>query len=380
MSNPTELQALSPDQFDAVCDAQDEDSTLAGLSVQDVAAELAKRGDERFEGWGQAPVEEAAPAAAPAAAAPAAPAPPSKPKPAPAEPVLEEEAAPPVLNAGAPKELHEAAPAAVLPPAKPTAEAKQLPAKPPEPETALDKNRGEAVEGMEFCDSRDLVIPNLQLKQAQTRDDDDSGIDEIEDGHWFLSNDPEGNSEARELVFLEVRPGRTYMLPYEDDDARDEVLAEFGLDGKVPDDVKVICSSLDRVTPTAPEEWDALAESCSDCPHSKWRKTSRGRKPPACGEVYRTIVVDTTEGDVPARLFLKSSAIRPTQSLLTNLQLAARRKKLPICGFSVSVSSVKKKATKGNYFIPKFGRPQPLDAEDVEAYRGLRQELLQGEG
>src|SRR5690606_29260021 len=60
----------------------------------------------------------------------------------------------------------------------------------------------DAPEGMEGVDSDDLVIPKLKIKQAQTKDRDGIGIDDVEHGNWFLSNDPESATPVRDLVFL----------------------------------------------------------------------------------------------------------------------------------------------------------------------------------
>jgi hypothetical protein len=249
-----------------------------------------------------------------------------------------------------------------------------------------------AVEGLEGLVQGDLVVPTLQLKQAQTRDDHELGIADVPDGDWFLTHDPEeavgrareaepGAPRTRRVVFLEVRAGRSFLLPYEEDE-RAAMLRWLGLLDVAADDVNVVCSSLDRLAPAPPREdqrWAPFAPSCRDCPHSRWTTGESGRRrPPACGETYRALVVDRTDGqETPARMFFRSTAIRPVRALLTALAIAARRHRCPAFGLEVELASRLTRGKKGTYHVPSFARPRPLgDDELVETFRAVREGLL----
>lgn len=363
---------MTEQQLDYIADLQDEeDSAYTDLPPLKVALILRKQGHPLF------PAPEAA-AAEPEskAAEPEAPKPKRKRKPKKApEPEVVEEEAPPALETEEPAKLVPAAAETVAPgtavvEVAPAPVARPLPAAGPAPE----------VEGMEGVDARDLVIPRLQIKQPQTRDDDNLGIAEVEDGHAFLTSEVELASEARELVFLQIDPGRQFMLEY-GEEKRERQLEELGLDDLVPEKQAVVCYSLDRVNPEEPEqrEWSALHDNCVKCPHSQWKRSTKGKNfPPACGKIYRCLLVDITDGGAtPAHFGLRSSAIKPAKALLTKLKIAARRHKTPISGLSVTMTTVAVVGKEGTYWVPKFGRVEPLERSEAEAFRALRAELLQ---
>lgn len=333
------MSSLTAEQFDAVVDAQDEEDDLADMSASQVAGVLRDRGHPLFR-------EEERSKARKAASKPA--------KAASAIPDLDSGPALPARQ-------------------EPQRQAKQLPAAPPPASVGI--------EGMEELDQTDLKIPELRLKQDQTRDDHETGIEDVENGHWFLTSDPEGAQPERAVVFLEIRPGRQFMLPYNSDenDDREDMLGELGLEDKVPEDVQVICSSSDRRKPDFRDdrEWLPLNDSCGTCPQAQWQTVRGKRRKPNCGEVYRCMVVDVTGGDeTPARMFIKGSGIRSMKSHITNLTLGCKRHQVGVYGMVAPLKSKYVKNKKGKFFVPMFGRPQPLPAEAVESYRALRQGLI----
>lgn len=371
--------SLTTEQFDAICDAQDLDPQLAELSADEAAAKLKADGHEAFADW--------QPEGAEAPAKPAA-------KSAPIEPILEEDDRTPDLNAGAPQALTEEAPAKPEPkPATTTAVATREPEQ--RHEVARPAGGTCGIKGLERLGVEDFVIPQLKIKQGQTTDKDESGIQDVPDGHLFLTSDPDDHSEERTIVVLDVQPGRSFMAPYNDAEKRYSVLERLGLEDVVSDDAKVFCSSNDRQLPVA-RDWGALSAKCEGCPHAEWRKVGGNKAVKDCNENYRLVVVDITNDEVPASLFItQRSGIRPTQSLLTALTFAAgrendKRKRLiengedwPEVGsfsFSVQFSSRPKKGKDGNYYhIPRFGRPKLLDAADAEHFESMQQQFVKTE-
>lgn len=351
---------LTQAQLDAVCDAQDEDPALEALPAQEVAKRLARAGDPLFAGFG---VEQ------------------ESPEPKATQPATDSDGGQqiPAFDTGAPA-------ATALVPVEPRAHqaqaAVQLPAKVDDRPLPPARATMAAVEGMEDIGEESMLVPTLQLKQAQTKDKHDTGVKDVPDGDWFLTIDPSDHG-ARDVAFLEIKPGRQFSLPYEDEDARERVLDDLGLGDVVPDDVGVICRSNDRVLPTVrdDQEWAPLSKNCSSCPHSKWSRSNKGKRiPPACSDTYRALVVDMTDGGfTPARMFLKGGAIRPTMGFLTNARIAAKRAGAPLFAFSIALSSKERTNKKGNFFVPHFTIGEQLDEALVNTLRATREGLI-GQG
>lgn len=223
--------------------------------------------------------------------------------------------------------------------------------------------------GLEEFGEEDLRIPQLKLRQAQTKN-----AERVPDGSWFVTSDLECHARSRELVFLEMRKERSLLLPYAGGDAADAMIRriEEQTGVEVPADWEgPVCFSRDRVRPVAQEGIAPLAEDCASCPMACWR-TVRGRRTQDCAESYRLLFFDLAT-QLPCVLYARGSAIRPTRDLLTNLQVASRRFKLPACGFTVEVGTKKIDSVDGTYFVPVFGRPQPVeDREEIAKYAGIR--------
>lgn len=359
MKTTAKKRRLTEEQADYICDLQDEEGWAKGLSMREIAARLAAEGHPLFVERAPEPEPEPALAATPRA--------PAQPERDPREREI------PDLDAGPPVRVE-------------VMSSPEAPAVAPRSATGLADPRqvaGLGVEGLEGVTQRDLVVPTLALKQAQTETSDDPELAAVPDGHWFLTHDPSDHG-GREIAFLRVSPGRAFLLPYRDED-RDDLLEELGLARVVPDDVQVICSSPDRISPVPREEqtWPCFAQSCSTCPHAQWRTTAGGRRrPPLCGEQYRCLVADLTHGDaMPARMLLRSSAIRPMKALLTAAAIAAKRHRVPLWGLSVPLSSVQRSGKGGTYYVPAFGRPQAIqDPGLVEELGALREGLLASQG
>lgn len=389
------MTTLSQDQLDAVCDVQDEDDALAELPELEVAQRLAASGHPMFEGFGAEPEPKPDPKPDPKSKKPAKRAPTqgqasprsqgTAPAPAPTPGIPELETGAPAQSGMTVVSEEVGEPKRAAHPGNP-GNPKDLPAAREQHAVTRPADPGELVEGMETLDATDMVIPRLKLKQAQTRDEHELGIKDIPDGDWFLTSDPaealdraredpEGD-RARTVALLEIRKGRQFLLPYREDD-RAQALGQLGLLDVVSDEVNVICSSSDRIAPDVRDgqDWPPQASACAECPHARWTTGESGkRRPPACGETYRGIVVDLTDGQMtPAVVLFRSTAIRPAKGLLTNLRLAAKRRKLPACGFSVEFGSKRIDRARETYYVPAFSRPTPLeDPELVEELRAFR--------
>ncbi|MBL4846133.1 MAG: hypothetical protein JKY65_11450 [Planctomycetes bacterium] len=223
--------------------------------------------------------------------------------------------------------------------------------------------------GLEEFGADDVRIPQIKIKQAQTKN-----ADGVPDGTWFLTSDLEGASDTREVVFLEMRKERSLLLPYGGGDAADAAIhrihQQTGVE--VPQTWEgPVCFSRDRVSPTEQEGIDLISQHCKGCPMSRWRSV-RGRRIQDCAESYRILLYDV-EAQLPAVFYARGSGIRPTRDLLTNLQVACRRRKLPAYGFSFTISTKKRDRAEGTYYVPVFGRPVPIeDAEEIAQYGGTR--------
>lgn len=223
--------------------------------------------------------------------------------------------------------------------------------------------------GLEEFDAEDVRIPQLKIKQAQTKN-----AAGVPDGALFLTSDLEGHATTRELVLLELGKERSLLLPYGGGVAAEAMIARIyektGID--VPDDWEgPVCFSRDRVAPVAQDGIKPLADNCEGCPMNRWR-TVRGRRMQDCAESYRLLFFDVT-AQLPAVFYARGSAIRPARDLLTSLQVACRRRGLPAYGFAFSVTTKKVEAGDGTYFVPVFGRPTELeDREEVARYAGIR--------
>ena len=219
--------------------------------------------------------------------------------------------------------------------------------------------------GLEEFGADDVRIPQIKIKQAQTKN-----ADGVPDGTWFLTSDLEGGSETREVVFLEMRKERSLLLPYGGGDAVDAAInrihQQTGVE--VPQSWEgPVCFSRDRVRSVEQEGIEVLSSHCKGCPMSRWRSV-RGRRIQDCAESYRILLYDV-ETQLPAVFYARGSGIRPTRDLLTNLQVACRRRKLPAYGFSLTISTKKRDRDEGTYYVPVFGRPIPLeDSEEIAQY------------
>lgn len=255
----------------------------------------------------------------------------------------------------------------------------------PSPEPALPVARAAAplarvveIEGLEVLDASDMVIPNLKVAQAMTKERDG-----VADGEFFLTDDPAGTkSVERVLVILDVGKGRELLGPYENPEQMDALVARIRAETsgrvQVPEDHEgAICYSLDRVAPV-PQDHGVVAASCKGCKFAEWR-TVRNRAIRDCNESYRFLAVDETEADAarPVVMRLRGSAIKPTKALLTQLQLACAREQVGVFGFRVRVTTKKTVNDRGTFYTPAFGRPERLSAEETARFSNLRQAVRQ---
>ncbi|HBP23611.1 MAG TPA: hypothetical protein DEA08_38265 [Planctomycetes bacterium] len=271
----------------------------------------------------------------------------------------------PALDVGPPREIVPEGAALAPESSQATGMAQHLPLATPEPEA----DAMAVGAGLEEFGADDVRIPQLKIRQAQTKNADD-----VPEGTWFLTSDLEGASTTREVVFLEMRKERSLLLPYGGGDAADAAIhrihQQTGVE--VPQGWEgPVCFSRDRVQPVQQEGIEVLASDCKRCPMSRWRSV-RGRRIQDCGESYRILFYDL-EAQIPAVFYARGSAIRPTRDLLTNLQVACRRRKLPAYGFSFVISTKKRDTNDGTYHVPVFGRPiQIEDADEITQFGGIR--------
>lgn len=363
---------LTNDQFDAVCDAQDTRTALATMPTNEVAAMLKGEGVPLFADYtpeGEEPAEVPAKATALAKAATVT-----------GGAAYAEAQGIPQLDTGpAAVDVVERGEVAVIERSGVTVAA--VPA-PKNHALVAAQADADAIEGLEELDHTDMIIPTIRLKQDQTKDENNEGIRDVENGNFFLSNCPTNNAPQRELVFLHIAKGKAFFLPYKEEE-RDRKLSELGLAEKVAGDTSVVCSSSDRLVPTKRDDrpWGVFSETCGTCPHGKWKTGSKGRIPPACGDNYRALVADLSDDGalIPARMTLRSTGVRPMQSNITNLTVAAKQHGARgTYAFTVEVTSrkVERPAPKGNYYAPHFGRPLPIaDATLVDGLRAMRENL-----
>lgn len=340
---------MTPDQMDAVYEAQEEEDSLAELTLPQAALALAERGHPLFKGYAQAELPPAAPHARAARQEP--------PAAAPAAEV-------PEMDTGAPAEL-----ATV-----PAEEARQLPAAPDRRRQlpaapaarALPQTLEEALApgaGLEEFDQSDLAIPTLKIRQGMTQ-----GADDVAVGLIYLESDHASASDSRVISLLSYRKERSLMLPMEGGEAEDmlctRIRTQTGV--SVPDGWKgPVCASRDRVLPIVQEGIKPLARTCAECPMGRWR-TIRGKNTQDCRESYRVSLYDHTS-ELPVRFYARGKAIRPMRGLLTSLQIAARRASAPACAFEVPMST-KTEGGQDPYYVPSFGAPVLItDRARVEA-------------
>ena len=254
--------------------------------------------------------------------------------------------------------------AAILQPRKP--EQRALPARLP-------------TEGLEVLDASDFQLPTLALSQAQSQIEGDV---EVPHGHWYYRQQPQINSAERKLVILDVKKGRSFMLPFDQKQRPDAVARVKKVTGQ---DVSTehegpMCHSRDRVTPIAGEGLQPFATSCADCPFAKWQKVG-GASVMDCGESYDFLILDVTAGvdaGMPAWTFLRGAAIKPTKSLNTNLITSCAQKKVdnkpaPVYAFEITLGSKKVKGDNGTYYVPVWGFPVPItDVSRITSYAGVR--------
>jgi len=212
----------------------------------------------------------------------------------------------------------------------------------------------------------DVRIPTLKIKQAQTQD-----ADEVPDGSLFITSDPDGHSETRELILLELGKERSLLLPYgggaPEESAR-EALSAVGVD--VPGKWEgPVCSSRDRKAPEPNVDLAPVSTSCSSCPMGKWDRKTRSQP---CRESYKLLLVDA-ESQLPATFYARGGSYRAVGNFLTILLAATRRHNLPAYGFTFTLQAKKVKGEKGTFWTPVFSRPEPIqERAQIELLAGIR--------
>lgn len=272
-----------------------------------------------------------------------------------------------------------------LPPARPLPSAAPAPAPEPAPMVPaapqapmLPARAGSVSEGAECLDQDDIKIPRLALQQ-NTSDGDSS---EVPPGHWALSSDPDGASEARELLILDVQKWRELLFPYkkerEAEQLRQDLARNYGLE--VPEDRACACRSTDRVAPVD-QGWGVVARLCAECPYSRWERIRGKPVPPQCGELYRLLVLDCATG-LPAFVRFRGSAIAPAKNLFTLLKIRAKRHPLfpgrdaPFAAFRVEFRG-KEEHKQSKYWVPVLKLLSPVtDEAELEVALAMRRAIV----
>lgn len=221
--------------------------------------------------------------------------------------------------------------------------------------------------GLEQIGTNGVRLPRLKLRQELTQN-----ADGVPEGSVFISSQPGGHALARTVVLLAVRKERALRLPVQEELAktvRQRIIAQTGVE--VPADWRgVVCFSRDRILPEVQQGIDPLNPNCLNCPMGRWR-TVNGRRVNDCAESFRLILFDR-QAQVPCVFFASGSGVRPSRDLLTALKVACRRHSRPAFGFTVELSTRRIDADDGHYFVPVFGRPEPIaDTAEVSLLADL---------
>lgn len=230
-------------------------------------------------------------------------------------------------------------------------------------------------DGLELLGGDDLIIPRLRVKQPMTE-----GADQVPEGNFFLSTDPDDFADSRELVVLQVTPKRELKLPIDDEKKANLVMgveSKLGRKLEIAEGAWSLCSSADRIKP----DGDApLAASCAACPFGTWRKEN-GKNVRECQEIYEVAVADL-ETLQPIVYTLRGAASKPAKKLNSMLVMKLRRLKGAgkAWGFSTKVTLDRipgKKKGQGHYYAPNFGRLEKIEDLELVAELGeLRADLI----
>lgn len=226
--------------------------------------------------------------------------------------------------------------------------------------------------GLEDLSPRDLGLPQLKIRQPQTL-----GAEDVPEGEWFLSSEPDYHSLVRDLVVLEVRKERSLMLPYAGGEAAQAVIARIADKTGVevpPEWEGPVCYSHDRIVPVEREGLPVLSPTCAECPMNRWR-TVNGRRLQDCAESYRLTLYDVV-AQRPCVFHARGAAIRVTRELLAQLQASCERHKQPAFAFVIYATTKRIEGLDGPYYVPVFHAPYLVqDPEQLEFYAALRSKL-----
>lgn len=214
---------------------------------------------------------------------------------------------------------------------------------------ALAASAPVAVEGLEAFTARDMIVPDLKLGQAQSREEGVVG------GKFYSSLDVKEHYDQLRLVAIAFHHGR--------------VLFPKGADGKPDYDAEIPCRSDDGKTPSidiekpiAPKCTDAFGEP--ECVNAKWG--GQGQKP-SCTESGTLLVVNVDTG-VPYRFSVKGSDVTTLRKFLSNVVMRAMPSKRSLFDFEFTLGNTKVKNDKGTWWAPTFSDLKPLEAGTHRRY------------
>jgi len=195
-------------------------------------------------------------------------------------------------------------------------------------------------EGTELVRKQDLVIPRLGVTQGnnpQMKRANPLYIEGLKDGQFFnpVTNDIYG--ESLEFITLSFAPSRILF--------RD--LNEGG---------GILCRSFNAIN------GGTIAPTCDACPNSKW---GSGGEPPACTDLMNFPFILVPNNHLVLSSW-KSTAIKPTRTWLTKLEMLIDKYNKPLYSWVSEVVLKPEKKAENDFFVPLFTVKRWATAEEFK--------------
>lgn len=217
----------------------------------------------------------------------------------------------------------------------------------------LQKKPGEAARGFENVRKEDLQLPRLKLLQALSP--------EVAAGKGQpgdIVNSLSDTNYGKELTFIPILS--TYSRVWWEGKERD---------------ADILCSSDDGLVPS-PRVENPPAETCAECPNSKFTEKAGKELPPACTEFYNFPVL--AAGKEPAGLAFSRSKITVAKKLMSKAVYAG--KGMDLFALKFKLRSKLEKGSKGDYFnfdIVGCGYATEVEYKAAESfYQTLKNKLV----
>jgi hypothetical protein len=196
-------------------------------------------------------------------------------------------------------------------------------------------------EGLEQVRKQDLVLPRLGISQGnnpQMKRNNPLYIDGLKDGQFFnqVTNDVYGDSI--QFIGLSFAPSRILF--------RD--LKEGG---------GILCRSFNAI------DGGTISPTCDACPNSRWG--AKG-EPPACTEFMNFPFVILHDGKQLVVSSWKSTALKPTRTWLTKMDMLVAKWEKPLYAWVSAVKLQPDKNDAGEFFVPTFSVKRWATSEEFE--------------